>query len=362
MDGHCLGQRRYRGTCLTMPVYPVGPRAAFVSSVYSQKYIVKNTDPQNTVYLGQASDLTIPTRAFSLPPGSTLNWSGETELWAMTDPGKTAEIELLYTGENSFSPGPSVVSLKNTAAVLVDNTAGITVGNGTYPIYAGSTGDASTISVRVDATLSATPFITSAIAQLQVAWLADDGVTIVSYDWCYFWSGGLLDWKIPVRGSYMTIQLTVAGGIQTSLPNVFAHSALLGRLYYQEPPKGIQPSAACTLVAQPTALSNQYGFVLTKTAANSVNIPIASYAGDANMYWETGGVAGPHQGVIGTFPTTAGLNNSGIAIARRIDTANTTYEPTPVIFPERPAYFASFSAEGIGASTTISINYMGNNQ
>lgn len=101
-----------------MTVHQVTDVAKFVSGIYTRPYIVKNSG-DNTVYLGQDSSLTVTTRAFSLPAGSTLNWSGTTELWAVTDIGLIAELELLYTGENSFSPGPSTVFAKSASDVVL---------------------------------------------------------------------------------------------------------------------------------------------------------------------------------------------------------------------------------------------------
>lgn len=99
-----------------MPVYPVTDSAKFISGTFIRPYIVKNSGDE-TVYLGQDSSLTVATRAFSLPVGSTLNWSGDTELYAVTDAGVTSEIELLFTGENSFTPGPSTVQNRSITDV-----------------------------------------------------------------------------------------------------------------------------------------------------------------------------------------------------------------------------------------------------
>lgn len=100
-----------------MPVYGINDSPKFISGTYTRPYIVKNSG-DNPVYLGQDSSLTVPTRAFSLPAGSTLNWSGDTELWAVTDGGLTGELELLFTGENSFTPGPSNLKLSSAITLL----------------------------------------------------------------------------------------------------------------------------------------------------------------------------------------------------------------------------------------------------
>jgi len=116
-----------------MSVVPVDSSATFVSGTFTRPYLVKNSGKE-TIYLGQDSSLSVIARAFSLPAGSTLNWSGETELWAITDTGLASELEILYTGENSFTPAPgTVISRLANAPTLLGTFTEI------RPVGAGST-------------------------------------------------------------------------------------------------------------------------------------------------------------------------------------------------------------------------------
>lgn len=118
-----------------MTVYNVRDTPDMISGVFTRPYIVKNSGAA-VIYLGQDSSLTVETRAFSLPSGSTLNWSGSTELWAVTDTDKLGELEVLYTGENSFSPGPSTVTAKSSNAPVLLARVPITITGleGGFPI------------------------------------------------------------------------------------------------------------------------------------------------------------------------------------------------------------------------------------
>lgn len=108
-----------------MPTPVIGERPSFVAGVYTRPFLIKNSG-NATVYLGQDSSLTVASRAFSIAPGGTLNWEGKTELWAITDKGSTSEMEVLYTGNTSSTPGPSIVGSRNVWKSVVDVT-GVTV-------------------------------------------------------------------------------------------------------------------------------------------------------------------------------------------------------------------------------------------
>lgn len=108
-----------------MPVRPVTDRATWQSGTFTRAYIVKNSG-DTTVYLGQDSSLTVATRAFSLPSGSTLNWAGDTELWAVTDAGAQGELEVLYDASSAFTPGPDKVTATIDGPVTVNGNVGVT--------------------------------------------------------------------------------------------------------------------------------------------------------------------------------------------------------------------------------------------
>lgn len=100
-----------------MTVSEISDNAKFISGIYSQPFIVRN-DGKETVYLGQDSSLTVGSRSFTLAPGSSLNWGAGTELWAITDPGKSSRLEWMYDSNTSFTPGPSSVSINSLLTEL----------------------------------------------------------------------------------------------------------------------------------------------------------------------------------------------------------------------------------------------------
>lgn len=102
-----------------MPTIVSGERPSFVAGVYTRPFLIKNSG-NATVYLGQDSSLTVASRAFSIAPGGTLNWEGKTELWAIADKGSVSEMEVLYTGNTSSTPGPSIVGSRNVWKRVVD--------------------------------------------------------------------------------------------------------------------------------------------------------------------------------------------------------------------------------------------------
>lgn len=113
-----------------MPVYPVTDIAKFITGVNTDSYILKNSGVE-TVYIGQDSSLTVLNRAFSLPPGSVMQWPGKsTEIWAVTDTGLTAEIEILFNSQANYVPGPDRVTatVRQDAEVIFSGTRTITAG------------------------------------------------------------------------------------------------------------------------------------------------------------------------------------------------------------------------------------------
>lgn len=101
-----------------MSVFIVTPTPNLVSGPYSRPYLVRNAGTA-VVYLGQDSSLAVGAHAISMPGGSTLNWSGDTQLWAMTAAGESSTLEILYTGDSAFTPGPTNVNA--TIVPVVDN-------------------------------------------------------------------------------------------------------------------------------------------------------------------------------------------------------------------------------------------------
>lgn len=107
-----------------MSVFLVTQNANKVSGIFTRPYLVRNGGDK-TVYLGQDSSLSPGNQSISMPPGSTLNWSGDTDLWACTDIGESSNLEVLYTGDSAFTPGPTDVNA--TINPILDNLFYISV-------------------------------------------------------------------------------------------------------------------------------------------------------------------------------------------------------------------------------------------
>lgn len=99
-----------------MTVRQITTTPGFQSGVFSRPYLVRNSG-DTTVYLGQDSSLTVQTRNISLPAGASLNWEGETELWAMVESG-VGELEVLYDANSAFTPGPTSVGINGPVQVF----------------------------------------------------------------------------------------------------------------------------------------------------------------------------------------------------------------------------------------------------
>jgi len=198
-----------------MPVYPVGTSPTFVTGVYSRPYIVKNSGDV-TVYLSQSSALSISGNAyeFSLPAGSTLNWSGETELWAAVVAGGTGQLELLFTGENSFTPGPSVISIRSDVDVLTQVST-------TDPVFSYDNNKLSSYNtLYVNLYFTGTPSGANNLECVTILLTFTDavGALYVRRYRAYGYFQGTTSWAIPIESGRVSITI-----VPTSLANL-AHT------------------------------------------------------------------------------------------------------------------------------------------
>lgn len=102
-----------------MPVIPITSSniPTRISGVYSKPYMLHNTGAV-TLYLGLDGSVNAIQRELTLTPGSTVNWDGKTELWAISAiTGVQGEVELIYNANTSFTPAPSSVGI-NTPVLL----------------------------------------------------------------------------------------------------------------------------------------------------------------------------------------------------------------------------------------------------
>lgn len=101
-----------------MSVRQVTANPVQVSGVFSDPYVVRNSGTV-PVYIGTDSSLSVATRSSTVDPGGTVTWeSNGMSLWAVTDPGLTGELEMIYNSKFASTPGPSTVNIGNKVNVI----------------------------------------------------------------------------------------------------------------------------------------------------------------------------------------------------------------------------------------------------
>jgi hypothetical protein len=226
-----------------VPTFPVTENAVRVATAFSVRFIVRN-DGLTTVYLGQDSSLTVDNRAFTLGPGASLNWAADTDLYAITALGETGAIEYLYTGDTSFTPGPSVVEAVNLInSEQLFNTIVDVINDGVSLLYSGTCAGYTTLRVEIQVGLGG-------------ALAAPNGETytiyVQQYDSAgnafkteYFYYNGIGHLVIPIIGD--SIDITLNATLALPAPGsrrieAWLYTAPLPRQYYNQPvslPSGV---------------------------------------------------------------------------------------------------------------------------
>lgn len=117
-----------------MTVYQITSKANKLAGIFANPYLLRNAG-DTTIYLGTDSSLSVGTQSLSLTAGSTLNWAGGSELWAITTTGQTGVLEVMQDAGSAFTPGPTNVTAKINDPVQVFGTISLTgsaVDLGTY--------------------------------------------------------------------------------------------------------------------------------------------------------------------------------------------------------------------------------------
>jgi len=222
-------------------IQPVTGNPTQISSVYSSDYQVINVGTA-TVYLGQNSSLSLNAYGVPLAPGASMQWHGTSELWGLCNPADlaanlTGSVSILYSGASLFTPGPSTVSSKLNASVLASYSSTITAGSTQQILDTGLGGlnTFQTLFLGVGALSLNLPGINT--TRVTVRWYDSTGTVVISTDVCDFFTGGTLQWVLPIKSSRAIVSLTPnAGADFTGAFLIEAVSVLLPRKYFQGPP------------------------------------------------------------------------------------------------------------------------------
>lgn len=110
-------------------VAPVSNIPTKISGTFSSDYQIVNVGTA-TIYLGQGSSVSTINYGVPLTPGGALQWSGDSELWAVTEPGSTGSLSILYSASSIFTPGPSRVTTEAANAPVLLHSQVVNLNNG----------------------------------------------------------------------------------------------------------------------------------------------------------------------------------------------------------------------------------------
>jgi hypothetical protein len=309
-----------------MSVYTVEPTGKLISGTFTRPYVIRNSSAVN-VYLGQDSSLTPDTRAFTLTPGSTATWQGDTELWVCCDLGKVGSVEVIYTASFASTPGPDVVTTNNPTDVLAVHDGTLPVGTtviaeivelSKYQSLIVSCGDA----------VSAGGGATGDTARLVLEWTTLDGF-VVATDAPYYYSNGTLSYTAQVKAPRVLIKVIASGVASVAVPVVvLGSSAQLERRYYSEPAL-IGRLYGVSGVIDNSVVSKQISvdYTLNTTQAR---VYLPSLSGEANCL----------------FSNPTQMNASLIALPSLATSINVIYRPygsgdlpvARILIPEKPIH------------------------
>lgn len=335
-----------------MSVFPVTEHANKISGVFSRPYLVKNAGLK-TVYLGQDSSLTVGTQAISMNPGGTLNWAGDTtELWALCAPGETSTLELLYTGDSAFTPGPTSVSIFSDTEELYNATTNFPIGPiNILPVTDVSLYSSLLVYVNSPAPLSCSPDCISVVIDIM------DSLGNVLLTANPRWNG--TGWfTIPLVGTHVRVR----GGSSVVLTRdikILATTAEFERRYYNYPgsngqivggaPGFIDYFETSKFVAADVALGigvNATAFIPHFSGPSTVNARISG-----NSVASCWGELVP---LIGSSPiwsistTIAGSSTAGL---------NPYSSLAPLYLPESPLYWLLNNGAGSAGARRIWFNH-----
>jgi hypothetical protein len=225
---------------LTTVLVGLGPNANLIFGAQGSNaglIQVINLDTENTVYVGNASNIMIgQSGVFPLTPGSSMSFSGSIALYAVTAHGVTVEVGIVPGGGNYSSgtvniDGPVTIEASGPIDVIgeggyispgqianiytlpgsgVQAVAGATTALGTWNVSTYSSiifGQSQTANNSVAAG--------AAVCSVwQLTWMDSLG-NVVASDVVSSIINGIGVWEIPVRGSQLTVSLYNPGTVGT---------------------------------------------------------------------------------------------------------------------------------------------------
>lgn len=254
-----------------------------ISGPYSNAYLVKN-DGNDTIWLGQDSSLSPTSYSVLLAPGSSMNWSGTTELWAIAaSSGQT--LAWFYDGTGAFTPGPSVVT------AITSNRIGTIIPKTTYLIPASSNNtvfshaDSSAYSAllfRVGDSVTNNANATRDSIRFAINWYDSDGVYVTSDEFTESLTG-IVEYTIEVKGDSFDVQTTNAFAA-TSLPiSVRGTTLALPERYYHQPGAQNQVVGAVSTYQYFSPLAGIDAMLATKPVAGIAQIFLPTLSGDTEI-------------------------------------------------------------------------------
>lgn len=333
-----------------MTAYPVTAVANNLSGIYSQPYMIRNSG-SNPVYLGQDSSLSPSTRSITLDAGAALMWSGETELWAVTDPGVTSEVELLFTGTGSFIPGPSTVSVSARVEQIYSKPIQA-ITNLTSVIYDSSGLDISeyasiVIALNTPGLMSGVD--TSRLIQVQVIQY-DSAGNQVWIEAPMFYGSGLLNYTTQVRGASFQITATYVGGATTGNISVQISGSQIdqGHKYYQQPGSSGLFVNCTDGGSQPKPTSKIVDMQANVAASANALVYLPTIAGIAYIQYHNGTTANQRQQMNG--PGSIGYSLSTPLLTA---TAADYIPPSMIPTPEVPLVWNIFNGSAAGTARVL---------
>jgi len=287
-------------------VFTVTESPNFVSGVYSRPYLVRNAGTV-AVYLGQDASLAVGAHSISMPPGSTLNWSGETQLWACTAPGETSTLEVLYTGDSAFTPGPTTVNANITP--VSDNLFYQSLNPSAF-VYQSpwiDVLDYQTMILEVVSIIAAgSPYDGESDLMVQIQWSTNSsGITTYEPDYIGAAGAGSTRYQFPVISRY--VQFTIRrknAAIQLQLVNIKLNGVgyVLPEQYRCHPEPFAYDTSQFTALNFPVNYSEyQYAGMFSVSgnmaAVRNGFVPVPHTAGTTSIGWgriiqaNTGGTA-----------------------------------------------------------------------
>jgi hypothetical protein len=288
----------------------------------------------------------------TLPPGAALMWAGTSELWAVTDAGESAIVELLFTGSGSFVPGPSSVSINKRVSSLYNGV--VTPASQNTTVF-----DSSALGIDLSPYSSIQVYLqvnenfsspSTFLGKVSTKFLYDNPLYGNYKDYYFHWTGG-----ISITADVTSNNLQVILSLQSLVPATYTVQ-VTGYSERQTPSTHMYPITIpdnpyyTNLTVNSSTLDPQgfagFDFQLTATGLAVAYLP--STSGPNYAFFDTPGS--------GTW-TLQYFKNAALPSARIVNyvstTTLTTVPPTPIFLREYPIVLLNNGSAGQRAIFTL---------